>query len=129
MIILSIKTYQIKQEKIEISDKQNQALRSSANLKTENIDECCFLPSTLVHPYLCEKSHPKRVSIYVQYIGSLKIQRFDFNIGFKCNEVHKIVKLSIISTNIFELIFYQVENKWELERTLIEILENFSWIY
>ena len=56
----------------------------------------------------------------------LNIQGFDFSYGFKCSDVHKINELNNLSINIFELNFYQDQNKWKYKLSPFEISENIS---
>ena len=46
--------------------------------------------------------------------------------GFRCSDVHKIENLNNLSINIFELIFYQDQNKWKHNLFLIENSKNES---
>ena len=102
-------------------------LRSNAILNIENNDKYCFIWSILacfiwsilacfiwsilasLHP--CNNNHPNRVSNYKQYFKELNINGFDFANGFKCSNVHKFNELNNLSVFIFELNFYQDQNK------------------
>ena len=87
-------------------------MRSFAILYSENNDEYCFLWSILAYLHPCNNNHPNRVSNYEQYFTELNIESFDFTNGFRCSDVRKIEKKSNLSINIFELKFYQDQNKW-----------------
>ena len=96
-------------------------LRSNAILNIENNDKYCSLWSILAYLYPCNINHPNRVSNYRQYFNELNIEGFDFTNGFKCSDVHKFEKINNLSINIFELNFYQDQNKWSHKLILIEI--------
>ena len=95
--------------------------RSSAILNIENNDKYCFLWSKLAYLHPCNKNHPSRVSNYRQHFNELNIQGFDFTNGFKCSDVHKFNEVSNSSINIFELNFYQDQNKWRHKLVPIEV--------
>ena len=76
------------------------------------------------HP--CDKDHPNRVSNYKHYSDELNIDGFDFTNGFKCSDKHKFEKLNDLSINMFELNFYQGENKWKHKLSPIEVCKNNS---
>ena len=95
-------------------------LRLNAILNVENNDKYCFLWSILA--YL----HPDKVSNYKQYFNELNISGFDFTNGFKCSDVHKFIQLNNLSVNIFELNFYQDQNKWKHKLIPIEVSKNES---
>ena len=99
-------------------------LRSNAILNIENNDKYCFLCSTLAWLHPCNHNHPNRVSNYKQYFSELSINGFDFTNGFKCSDVHKFNELNNLSVNIFELNFYQDQNKWKYKLKPIEISKN-----
>ena len=86
-------------------------LRSNVLINIKNNDKYCFIWSILASLYPCENDHPNRVSNYIQYFNELNFQSFDFTNGFKCSDVHKFNELNSLSINIFELNFYQDENK------------------
>ena len=70
-------------------------------------------------------SNPQRVSNYKHHFDNLNIQGFDFTNGFKVSDVHKFNKLNNLSINIFELKFYQDDNKiWKHKLIPLEISEN-----
>ena len=96
-------------------------LRSNAILNIENIDKYCFLWSILAYLHPCNNNHPNRVSNFKQYFNELNIQDFDFTNGFKCSDVHKSNELNNLSVNIFELHFYQDQNKWRHKLIPIEV--------
>ena len=101
-------------------------LRSNAILKIENNDKYCFIWSILASLHPCNNNHPNRVSNYKQYFNELNINGFDFTNGFKFSDVHKFNELNNLSVNIFELIFYQDQNKWSHKLIPIEISKNDS---
>ena len=98
--------------------------RSNAILNVENIDKYCFLWSILASLHPCNNSHPNRVSNYRQYFNELNIRDFDFTNGFKCSDVHKFNELNNLSVNLFEINFYQDQNKWKYKIIPIEISKN-----
>ena len=101
-------------------------LRSNAILNVENNDKYCFLWSILAYLYPCNNHHPNRVSNSKQKFNELNIQGFDFSKGFKCSDVRKFNELNNLSVNIFELAFYQDQNKWKHKLIPIEITKNNS---
>ena len=101
-------------------------LRSNAILNIQNTDKYCFLWSILAYLHTCNKNHPNRVSNYKNYFNELNIQDVDFTNGFKCSHVHKFNELDNLSVNIFELTFYQDQNKWRHKLLPIEISKNNS---
>ena len=101
-------------------------LRSNAILNVENNDKYCLLWSILAYLYPCNNNHPNRVSNCKQYFNELNNQGFDFSKGFKCSDVHKFNELNNLSVNIFELAFYQDQNKWKHKLLPIEISKNNS---
>ena len=72
-----------------------------------------FLWSILVRLHTCENSHSTKVRNYIQYFIELNIDGFDFTNGFKCSAVHKFEKLNKLFIKVFELNFYQDQNKWK----------------
>ena len=96
-------------------------LRTNAILIIENNDKYCFIWSILASFHPCNNNHPNRVSNYKQYFNELNINDFDFSKGFKCSDVRKFDELNNLSVNIFELIFYQDQNKWRHNLIPIEI--------
>ena len=101
-------------------------LRSSAILNVENKDKHCFLWSILAYLHPCNNNHPNRVSIYRPNFNELNIQDFDFSKGFRCSDVHRFNELNNLSVNIFELNFYQVQNKWKHKLIPNEVSKNDS---
>ena len=90
-------------------------------MNIDSNDKYCFLWSTLAYLYPCKNNHPNRVSIYKQYSNELNIDGFDFTNGFKCTDVHRFNEINNLSVNIFELNFYQDQNKWRHKLIPIEI--------
>ena len=101
-------------------------LRTNAILNVENNDKYCFLWSILACLYPCNNNHPNRVSNYRQYFNELNIQDFNFTNGFKCSYVHRFNEINNLSINIFELVFYQDQNRWKHKLIPIEISKNNS---
>ena len=101
-------------------------LRSSAILNVENDDKYCFSWSILAYLHSCNNNHPDRVSIYRHCFKELNIDRFDFTNGFKCSDVHNFEKINNLSINIFELNFYQDQNKWRHKLIPIAVSKNDS---
>ena len=87
-------------------------LRSNAILNIENNDKYCFIRSVLAWLHPCNIAHPNRVSNYMQNFNEFSINGFDFSIGFKCSDVHRFNELNNLSVKIFEINFYQNQNKW-----------------
>ena len=124
--IISMTIYFYKTTEMNGSNYVKIPLRSNAILNIENSDKYCFLWSILASLYPCNNNHPNRVSNYRQYFDELNIQDFDFTNGFKCRDVHKFNELNNLSVNIFELVFYQDQNKWKHKLIPIEISKNDS---
>ena len=101
-------------------------MRSNAFLKIENNDKHCFIWSILASLHPCNNIHANRVSYYKQYFNELNIQGLNFSYGFKCNDVHRFNEIKNLSINIFELKFYQDQNKWRHKLILTEISINNS---
>ena len=101
-------------------------LRSNALINIKNNDKYCFIWSILASLHPCKNDHPNRVSNYIQLFFELNFQNFAFKNGFKCSDVHKFIELNNLSVNIFELNFYQDENKWKHNLIPIEISKNKS---
>ena len=101
-------------------------MRSNAILSLENIDKFCFLWSILPFLHPCKNNLPNRVSNYNQSFNELNIQRFFFIDGFECSNVHKFNELKNLYLNIFELNFYQGQNKWKHNLIPIEVSKNDS---
>ena len=100
--------------------------RSNAILNIEKNDKYCFLWSILANFYPCNNHHPNRVSNYKYYFDEINMQGFDFTNGFKCNNVHIFNELNNLPTNIFELVFYQDQNKWRHKLIPVEVSKNIS---
>ena len=100
--------------------------KSNAILNVENNDKYCFFWSIKASIHLCNNNHPNRVSNYKQYFFDLNIQGFDFINRFKSSDVHKFNHSNNSSVNIFELNFYQDQNKWKHKLIPIEISKNNS---
>ena len=124
--INSMTIYFYKTHEMDGSNYIKKPLRSNAILNIENNDKYCFLWSILASLFPCTNNHPNRVSNYRQYFDELNINSFDFTNGFKCSDVHKFNKLNNLSVNIFELVFYQEQNKWKHKLLPIEISKNNS---
>ena len=88
-------------------------MRSNAILNVEYNDKCCFLWSILADLHPGENIHPSGVKNYTETFNDLNIEGFEFTNGFNCSDVHKLEKLNTLSANIFDLIFYQDQNKWK----------------
>ena len=86
-------------------------MRSNAILNIENNDNNCFICSKLANLHPCSNNDPNRVSSYKQYFNVLSINGFDFSCGFKCSDVHRFNEVNKLSIIIFELVFYQDQNK------------------
>ena len=95
-------------------------------MNIENNDKYCFLWSILAFLHPCNNNHLDRVSNYRQYFIELNVQSFDFSKGFRCIDVHKYNELNNLSVNIFEIIFYQDQNKSRQKLIPIEISKNGS---
>ena len=101
-------------------------LRTNAILNIENIDEYCCIWSILAGLHPCNNSHPNRVSKYKQNVNELNIQGFDFSKELKCGDVHRFNELNNLSINIFELTFYQDQNKRRHGLIPVEVSKNNS---
>ena len=99
-------------------------LRSSDILNILNIDKYCFWWSILAYLHAYNKNNLNRVSNYRQSFDELNIECLDFTYGFNCNDVYRFEKLNILSINIFELNFYQDQNKWGHKLIPIEVSKN-----
>ena len=58
--------------------------------------------------------------------NQLKTEGFDFTNGLRCSDMHIFDNLNNLSINIFELNFYQAENKRKHSLTPIENSKNES---
>ena len=101
-------------------------LRSNAILNIENNDKNCFIWSIIASLHPCNNNHSNRVSNYRKFFNDLNLEGFDSTIGFKCSDVHKFNELNNLSLNMFELNFYQDQNKWRHKLIPIEISKNTS---
>ena len=99
-------------------------LRTSAILKLENNDKCCFLWSILAELHPCNNSLPNRISNYRKNFVEIILEGFDFSNGFKCSNSHKFKELNNLSTNEFESNFYQDQNERKYKLIPIEISKN-----
>ena len=100
--------------------------RTNAILNIENNDKFCFIWSILASLHPCNSNHPNRVSYYKQNFDEVNINGLGFANGFKCSDVHKFNELNNLSVNIFELNFFQDQNKWRHKLITIEVSENNS---
>ena len=96
-------------------------LRSNAILNFEKIDKPCLIWSILASLHPRNNNHPNRVSNYKQYFDEININGFDFTNGFKCSDVHRFNEMNTLSMKIFEIIFYEGQNKWRHKLNPIEI--------
>ena len=100
-------------------------LRSNAIFIMENNDKYGFIWSKLASLHPCNNNHPNRVSNYKQYFNELNFNGFDCN-GFKCSDVQKFNEINNLFINIFDLCFYQDQNKWRHKLIPIEVSKNES---
>ena len=91
------------------------------NIESDN--KYCFLWSLLANIHRCDINHPDRVSNYRQNSNELNIQDFVSTNKFKSSDVHIFVKLNNLSTNLFELNFYEAQNKWKHKLILLKLLK------
>ena len=101
-------------------------LRSNAKLNIQNVDEKCFIWSIIAYHQPCNNSHPTRVINYSQNFNKLNLEEFDFTNGLKCSDIHRFEKINKLSMNMFELNFYQGQDKWKHNLIPIEISKNIS---
>ena len=101
-------------------------LRTSAILNVQNNDKYCFIWSISASLHPCENNYPNRVNNYVQYFNELNFQNFDFTNGFECSDVHRFNELNNLSVIIYELNFYQDDDKWKHNLLPTEISKNES---
>ena len=87
-------------------------MRSNAILNIENNDKFCIIWFILASLHPCNINHPNRVSNNKQYFVELNINGFVFTNGFKGSDIHRFNELNNLSLNIFEIKFYQDQNKW-----------------
>ena len=88
-------------------------LRANASIFNKNDDKYSFIWSILASLHPCDKDHPNRVSNYKHYFNELNFENFDFSNGSKCSDAHRVEKLNNLSINIFEINFFEDENKWK----------------
>ena len=74
----------------------------------------------------CENDHPNRVSNYREFFDELNIAGSGFRDGLRYSDMHRFEKLNILSITIFELNFYQDQNKWKHNLIPIEISKDES---
>ena len=96
-------------------------LRNSAFLKIENKDNYCSLWSILADLYPCNNNLFNRLSNYKQCFNELNIQGSAFTNGFTCSDAHIFNELNKLSINMFELNFYQDQNKCRHKPVPIEV--------
>ena len=109
--IISMTIYFYKTGELNGSNHVNSPLRTNAIMNIENNEKYCFIWSILVSLHPCNNNHPHRVSTYKHYFNEININGFNFSYGFKCSDVHKFDELNNLTINIFELNFYQDQNK------------------
>ena len=95
-------------------------------MNIKNNDKYCFFWSILASLHPCNDNHSNRVSNYKQVSNELSFEAFDFTNGFKCSDVHRFIEINSLSKNIFELNFYQDQNKWRRKFIPIEVSKNGS---
>ena len=124
--ISSTTIYLYKTGELNGSNYVKNPLRSNAILNFENNYKNCFIWSVLawLHPF--NNAHPNRVSNYKQYFIKFNINGVDFSNGFKGNDVHRFNELNNLSVKIFEINFYQNQNKCRHKLIPIEISKNNS---
>ena len=96
-------------------------MRSFAIINIRNDDKHCFSWSILAKLHPCKNDHPNRVSLSRQIFNELNIEGFDFTNRYKCGDMHMFEKLNNLSISLFELNFYQDDNKWRHKLFPIEI--------
>ena len=101
-------------------------LRRSGIMNFENNEKYWFRWSKLatVQPY--QIIHRLRKSNYRQYFDEFNIQDFNFSDGCKCDDVDNFRKLNTLSINLFELNFFQDQNKWNNILIASESSKNYS---
>ena len=124
--INSITIYFYKTGEMNGSNYVKVPLRTNAILNNENNDNYCLIWSISARLYPCNNNHPDRVSNFIQKNDDLNIQGFDFTNGFKCSDVHKFNELNNLSIDIFEIKFYQDQNKGRHKKIPVEISKNNS---
>ena len=124
--INSMTVYFYETGELNVSNYAKYLLRSNAILNNENNDIYCFIWSILANLHPCNIIHLNGVSNYKHCFNDLNTEGFDFTNGLKCSDVHTINELNNLSINIFELNFYQDENKWRHKLVPIENSKNSS---
>ena len=51
--------------------------------------------------------------IFGQFFDELSFEGLDFKNGFKCNAMHNFEKLNNSSFNVFEINYYQDQDRWK----------------
>ena len=119
--INSMTIYFYKTGELNGSNYVKNTLRSNAILNIENKEKYCFIWSVLAWLHPCNNILPNRISNFNQYFDELNVNGFDFTNGFRCSDVHRFNELNHLSVNIFEIYFYQNQNKWKHKLIPIEI--------
>ena len=96
-------------------------MRSNAIPNRENIDKYFILRLILAYLHPCEINRPPRLRNYIQYLNELNVDGFDFWNGFKCSGVHDFEKPNNLSSNEFQINFYQDKSNWKHNLNPIEI--------
>ena len=109
--INSMKLRLYKTGEINASSYVKNPFRANTILIFENKDEYCFIRSILAYIQPCENDHPSRVRNYIKNFHELNFEGFDFSNGFKCIDMHRFEKLIKSSLIIFEINFYEDQNK------------------
>ena len=118
--IISMMVYFYKTGELNGSNYVKIPLRWNAISNIEKNDKYCFIWSILASLHPCHNIEPNRVSNIKQCFIELNIQGFDFSYGFKCNDVHRFNEWKNLSNKIFQLNFYQDQNKWRHKLITIE---------
>ena len=122
----SITIFSYKAGELNGSNYNKIPLRSNAILNIENIEKYCFIWSILANLHPCKNNHSNRVSNYKQNFNELNLNGIDFTNRLKCTDVHKFKDLNKLTINLFELNFYQYQNKWKHKLIPIEVSKNDS---
>ena len=101
-------------------------LRSNAILNFENIDKFCFYGQYKLFYILVIIIILTEFQNIKKYFDELNTEGFDFTNGFKFSDVHKFDKLNNLFINIFELNFYQDQNKGKHKIIPIEVTKTES---
>ena len=124
--INSMRVYFYKTGELNGSNYVKIPLRSNAILNFEKNDKYCFIWSIIASLHPCNNIDPNRVSFFKQYFKELNINGFNFSNGYKCRDVHKFTELNNLSINVFDLYFYQDQNKWRHKLIPIEVSKKSS---